>query len=164
MDDKLDTKYWRGVIKHYFKAGFTAAETHIQMQKVYSEQSPSYSTVKYWFRNFKTGHFSTDDDPRSGRPSDPIPKQKLEKIANFILANRKMSVQSISAELKLPYTTTYHCILNEVGYKKVNARWVPSILMEAQKAARIENARDILSTWADHWDELKGRMITSNET
>jgi transposase len=33
------------------------------------DKRPSYSTVKNWVARFRTGHLSTEDEERSGRPT-----------------------------------------------------------------------------------------------
>jgi hypothetical protein len=52
--------------KFPFKVGNTAAETHNMMRKAYSDDTLSQMTTYEWFKCFKNGRTSTNDDEWSG--------------------------------------------------------------------------------------------------
>jgi len=58
----------RAVMKFLFLQGKSAKNIHTEMSQTLAEKCPSYSTVKTWTSRFKTGHFTVEDEPRSGRP------------------------------------------------------------------------------------------------
>lgn len=82
----------------------------------------------------------------------------------MIFENRKITINTIAESLKLSYGTTYTAITKYIGFEKVNARWVPSKLTDAQKSARVESCVNLLRVWKLKWFELKSRIITSDET
>ena len=59
--EKIET---RGVIKFLHLKGYSAQQIYDEMKAVYGDDCPSYSTVKYWKRNFQTGHMSLTDQGR----------------------------------------------------------------------------------------------------
>jgi len=45
-------------------------ETKKWLDKYYPDSAPGKLTVEKWFAKFQTGHMSTEDDERSGRPKE----------------------------------------------------------------------------------------------
>ena len=74
------------------------------------------------------------------------------------MANRKMGIRGIAEAVGLSYGTTQRAIKDELGFKKLFARWVPSALKDEQKRARVANAREVLALWGSNWDELMSRL------
>ena len=75
-----------------------------------------------------------------------------------------MSVRTLGDTLGLSHGTTKRAINKYLSFKKLDARWFPAKLSDTQKAARAANARKLLCQWGANWAELKGRLITSDET
>lgn len=71
--------FFCSVIKHYFLRGKTAKETKEKLDKYYGISGPSDYTVKYWFREFRGGRNSADDEVCSGRPSDAVKLENVKK-------------------------------------------------------------------------------------
>ena len=55
-------------LKFYFKMGKTAMETLEMLQSLYSEETLSWKTVFQWFKRFREGYESVEDERRSGKP------------------------------------------------------------------------------------------------
>ena len=60
---KIDKIEYRAVIKFFVKEGLTPNEIHSKFVKVYEESSPSFSTIKKWTAQFKSGCTSLEVDP-----------------------------------------------------------------------------------------------------
>jgi transposase len=56
-------------IKFCYKLGKTATETHEMLVQVYGTEAVSRKCVYDWFKRFRDGKETTEDEPRSGRPS-----------------------------------------------------------------------------------------------
>jgi transposase len=62
-------KKCRAVTKYPFLKGNLAKQIYDGMLVTLGDKCPSYSTVKNWVARFRTGHSSTKDEKRSGRPT-----------------------------------------------------------------------------------------------
>jgi hypothetical protein len=59
----------RTCIKFCFKLNKTAAEIHRMLKEAFGEQPLSQGRTFEWFKRFKDGRESVEDDEYSGRPS-----------------------------------------------------------------------------------------------
>ena len=44
------------------------------------DKAPSYPTITKWLRHFRTGHKSTQDAPRPGRPIEVTTEEMVTKV------------------------------------------------------------------------------------
>ena len=61
---------YRAVIRYLYLKGKTGQEIHCESVNIYGYSAPSYAQVKFWVGEFKRGRMSSEDETRSGRPSD----------------------------------------------------------------------------------------------
>lgn len=160
----MEKQEYRQIIKHLVSEGKSAKQIDDDFARIYGDRKPSYTTVKKWVAHFKTGHTSLQDEPRSGRPKNALSPQMEAKIEALVLNNRKISINSVVEAVGSSYFTVYNYVTKNLGFKKMNARWVPNKLTEAQKTERVRVARSILRQWSSQWAELKTKLITSDET
>jgi hypothetical protein len=59
-------KEQRICVKFCFRVGKTAAETHNMLLEAYSDDASSQTMTCKWFKRFKNGRTSIDDDQQSG--------------------------------------------------------------------------------------------------
>jgi hypothetical protein len=57
------------------------------MSVTFGDERPSHSTVKNWVARIQTGHFSTEDKERSGRPTQVTIPGNIDDIHSMILDN-----------------------------------------------------------------------------
>ena len=62
---KMEPSEYRSVIKFLNMQGKSPVIFE-EMFSVYQEECPSYETIKYWVRKFKSGFLSIHDSPREG--------------------------------------------------------------------------------------------------
>ena len=81
------------VEQHYarrfmFREGESASKVYIRLQKAYGEHCMSRARVFEWFKRFKTGRTSIDNEPRSGRPSTAVNEQTIVQVNKLIRGDR----------------------------------------------------------------------------
>ncbi|KAJ8948150.1 hypothetical protein NQ318_009238 [Aromia moschata] len=64
-------------LKFPVKLGKTFTKAYAMLKEMYGNESLSCTQVFEWFKRFKEGRETTEDDPRPGRPST----ENIEKIA-----------------------------------------------------------------------------------
>jgi transposase len=73
------------VIKYVFLRGNSATKIYDDMSVTLGDKCPSYSTVKNWVARVRIGHLSTEDQERSGRPTQVTVPENLDAIHSMIL-------------------------------------------------------------------------------
>ena len=100
------------------------------------EHAPSYATVKEWVAQFKCGDFFTCDAPRPGRPKTVTTPKIIDKIHELILEDRRISAKSIAEQLVISRERVGSIIHEDLGMRKLSAKWVPKCLNADKKLQR----------------------------
>ena len=65
----------------------------------------SQSKTFLWYKRFKDGRTSVDDDERSGRPSTSTAPENVEKVRKAIIADRRQNIYDVCEIVRLSYGT-----------------------------------------------------------
>ena len=79
-------------MKFCYKLGKTATETHAMLVQVYRTDAVSRKCVYDWFKHFREGKETVDDEPRSGRPSTSVTTDNIERARQMLLQNNKIII------------------------------------------------------------------------
>ncbi|CAH1966648.1 unnamed protein product [Acanthoscelides obtectus] len=99
--------------------------------------STKSSTISRWYGEFKRGRVSLSDDPRVGAPKTAITQENVDAVRKLIIENRHVTYREIEASLKISKTSIQKILHEELGVRKLVSRWIPYLLTEEQKAARV---------------------------
>jgi len=78
-------------IKFCFKIGKPATETYQLLQQAYAEDTMGRTQAFDWFRRFKEGRTSVENDPRSGRLSTSRNEEMIVKVRTVVRNNRRLT-------------------------------------------------------------------------
>ena len=67
-------------VKVCYKLGKTATETHAMLVQLYRTDAVSRKCVYDWFKHFREGTETVDDEPRSGRPPTSVTTDNIEQV------------------------------------------------------------------------------------
>ena len=112
-------------IKFCVKLEKKFAEAYELMKKVYGDDYMSCTQVYTWFTRFKNGRDDLNDDPRPGRPEASNRAELVEKVREIITIDANFTVRMLTEELNLSYCTIYTILTEDLGKRKVFARFVP---------------------------------------
>ena len=70
----------RVLIKHYYLRAKASIEAEEKLDKYYDISAASITTVQRWIQEFNFSRTRTNDEPRSGRTSDTITAEMIERI------------------------------------------------------------------------------------
>jgi hypothetical protein len=73
-----------------------SAKKNYDMSFSFGDARPSYSTVKKWVATFRTGHLSTEDEERSGRPTQVTILVNVDAIHSMILDDLRISAKELT--------------------------------------------------------------------
>ena len=124
------------------------------MFSVYQEEWPSYETVKYWVRKFKSGFLSIHDSPLEGRPNFVVTEDSVCQVKTLVLEDRRVAVKQLAAITKMSVGSIATILHDHLHMSKVSARWVPRLLTPNQKEQRADSCKELI--------ELNTRFFLSN--
>jgi len=134
----------RAVIKFFSAARQGAKKLHAILTETLGEHAPSYSTVKNWVAQSKSGDFSTCDSPRHVRHKTVTIPEIIDHIYELIMEDRRISAKSIAEQLGISRKRVGSIIYEDLDMRKVSAKWVPKCLNADQKRQRCQSSEQIL--------------------
>ena len=133
------------------------------IQQAFGDEALSRSQCFEWYNRFKSGRTSTDEDPRSGRPSTSTNDAHINLVNNLVRANRRFTVREIAEEANISVGSC-HSILREIlGMARVASKFVPRILTDEQKERRVEICQELLDR-ANADPDFMETIVTGDET
>jgi exoribonuclease II len=88
-----------------FKAGLSATETLVLVQKAYGNEALNRSNAFRWYSRFRNGRELVEDDERDGRPKSTRTEVNIVAVAADLLKNDRRIASRMTAEsLNIPKT------------------------------------------------------------
>jgi hypothetical protein len=95
----------RVAIKFCFKAGLSATETLVLVQKAYGNEGLNRSNVFGWYSRFRDGRELVENGERGGRPKSTRTEVNIAAVAaNLIKNDRRIASRMIADSLNIPKT------------------------------------------------------------
>ena len=140
-EDTLEERY---AIKLCFKLGKNATETYGMLQTAFGASCMNRASVFEWHKRFKEGRESVRDDERCGRSKEVRTPELIGQIKNFMDKDRRVSIETISAQFDVSVGNVHTIIHEELKMRKICAKFVPRVLREDQKERRCHDSRDMV--------------------
>lgn len=113
---------------------------------------------------FKRGRTSLDDDERLKRLKTAITDDDIEKVHQMVLNDNRIKVREIAEALKISEEHVCYILTEELGMRKLTARWVPRLLTLDQKRVRMNISNALLAQLRHNKREFWRRLIIADET
>jgi transposase len=101
-------------IKFCCKLGKMATETHEMLVQVYVTEAVSRKCVYNWFKHFCDGNGTTEDEPRSGRPSANRTPNMIERVRQMLAQDRRVTLRLMAEELGISKDTVHTIIRKDL--------------------------------------------------
>ena len=141
LEDTLEERY---AIKFCFKLGNNATETYGMLQVAFQTFCMNRTSVFEWQKRFKEGRESVRDDERCERSKEVNTPELIDQIKNFMDKDRRVSIETISAQFDVSVGTVHTIIREELKMLKICAKFVPRVLREDQKERRCHDNREMV--------------------
>ncbi|UYV76172.1 hypothetical protein LAZ67_13002935, partial [Cordylochernes scorpioides] len=105
------------------------------------------------------GREDVNDEERAGRPSTSTTDEKINEVEKMILANRRSTV---AEDLNISIGSCHSIFINDLGMRRVAAKFVPKLLDCDQKQHRMNIVNEMLDSVRDDPNLLQ-RVITGDE-
>ena len=118
MEQRANIKF---CVKHEKKF----AETYELMKKVYGDDCMSRTQVSTWLTRFRNGREDFNDNLRPGHPEVSNRAELVEKVGEIIGIDANFTTKMLAEELNTSKNTIWRILTEDLGKRKVCARFVP---------------------------------------
>ncbi|UYV61688.1 hypothetical protein LAZ67_1005921 [Cordylochernes scorpioides] len=152
----------RTCIKFCVKNEIKFADAFRMLTVAYGEATLDRSNVYRWYKMFSEGREDVNDEERAGRPSTSTTDEKINEVEKMILANRRITVREVAEDLNISIGSCHSIFINDLGMRRVAAKFVPKLLNFNQKQHRMNIANEMLDSVRDDPNLLQ-RIITGDK-
>jgi ribosomal protein L37E len=121
-------KEQRVCVKFCFRVGKTTAETHNMLCEACGNDALCQMMAYAWFKCFKNGRTSTDDDEQSGGPSSSRSEPLIAQVEDIIHGYHWLTVQEVAEEVGISIGSCHTILTYDLGMHQVSAEFVPRLL------------------------------------
>jgi histone-lysine N-methyltransferase SETMAR len=133
------------------------------LQEAFRDNAMSQSKTFLWYKCFKDGQTSVDDDERSGRPSTSTTPENITKVREAVLADHRQTIHDVCEIVGLSYRTLQCILADNLNMRHISARFVPRLLSDDQKALRVSVCRELTQQARDDPNFISN-IITGEDT
>ncbi|CAH1959795.1 unnamed protein product [Acanthoscelides obtectus] len=112
-----------------------------ELLSVFGNEAPHQWTISRWYGEFKRG---PSDESRVGAPNTAATQEDVDAVRKLIIEDEHVTYGEIEASLKILKTSIQKILHEELGVRKLVSRWIPHLLTEEQKAARVNWCQETL--------------------
>ena len=150
-------------IKFCFKLEKNATETYGMLQTAFRSSCMKRASVFEWHKRLKEGRQSVRDNERCGRSKEVRTPELIGQIKNIMEKDRRVSIETISAQFDVSVLTVHTIIREEQKMRKICAKLVPRILREDQKERRCYDSREMVEL-INSDPAVLGALVTCDES
>ncbi|UYV71318.1 hypothetical protein LAZ67_8002615 [Cordylochernes scorpioides] len=152
----------RTCIKYCVKNEIKCADAFRMLTVAYGEATLDRSNVYRWYKMFSGGREDVNDEERAGRPRTSTTDEKINEVEKMILAKRRITVREVAEDLNISIGSCLSIFINDLGMRRVAAKFVQKLLNCDQKQHRMNIANEMLDSVRDDPNLLQ-RVITGDE-
>ena len=103
------------------------------------------------------------DEQRSGCQTS-ITLHKVQEIKELLDIDRHITVREVSQRVDCSVGTVHTKIHENLNMRRLCARWIPKMLLECQKAQRVESCRRFVQPFEREGETFLSRIVAADET
>ncbi|BFZ02340.1 hypothetical protein BsWGS_05379 [Bradybaena similaris] len=145
------------------KLGDTFTETYEKLHKVYGDECMSRTRVFEWFKRFQDGRENVESDHRSGRLVTSRSEKHIADVSSTVRENRRITIRELSEEHSISFGSVQAILTEDLGMRRVSAKFVPKLLSADQKDNWVSAAADLIDCVENNENFLK-TVITGDES
>ena len=144
-------------VKFCVKIGKSVTETFEMLKIAFGEEAVCRTQTYEWWKRFKKGRTSVDDDP--GRPSTSKTNDNVAKVREVICSNRRLTVREVAEEVSISKTVCHEILTENLGMHRIAAKFVLRLLTDDQQQNRVDVSQELLDR-ANGVDNFLKNIIT----
>ena len=143
--------------------GKTEKETMEMLVKAYGVAAMKRTALHKRYSRYENGYKSVMEEQRSGRPTS-ITSQKVQEIKELLDQDRRITVREVSQWVDCSIGTVHTIIHENLNMRRLCSRWIPKMLLECQKAQRVESCWRFVQRFEREGEYFLCRIVTADET
>ena len=116
------------------------------------------------YKRFSKCYNSAADLPSTRCHRTLNSKINVLKVKTLIDQNKRITVKELASCLDLSIGYVHRIIHNQLGMRRVTARWIPRLMNQDQKQARVSAAKGFLQRFHSERQQFLDRIVTVDET
>ena len=154
-----------------FRLGISATDCLTELQTAHEESSPSRSTLFRWFSEFREE--DTNKEETAGASAENVRGRRrstrtLEMIRNveeLLEDDCKTTVRELADCLEIGKTSVFEILTEDLHLRNVSSVWVPHLLSDANKEARVNCAKSIRTLfYREGIESFCNKLVVEDET
>ena len=133
------------------------------LQTAFRPSCMNRTSVFEWHKRFKEGRESVMDDERCGKSKEVRTPELIDQIKNFTDKERRVSIETISAQFDVSVGTVHTIIRGELKMRRICAKFVPRELREYQKERRCHHSWEMVEL-INSDPAVLDTLVTCNES
>ena len=117
MDSKNKMEL-RTYIRNRTLLGVSLKEIYEELKYVHKNVTVSMSTICRWMKKFKSGNFSFENAPYSGRSKSAMTKMNVDAVKSMITEDARYTVLDIAKSLGMSSGTVHKILTEELNPRK----------------------------------------------
>ena len=116
-----------GCVKFCCELGKNFTEIFHLLTQAHGQDCMTRTQCYEWFKRFKEGRMSADEDFRSGRPSISTNDDHVESVRAVIRGNRRLTVREVADEVGNSTGSCHQIFTEKLKMRRVSAKFVPRL-------------------------------------
>jgi hypothetical protein len=129
------------VVEYNFLRKLDPVQCHQEMKVVFKQYSPELPTIYLWYQKLSRHEPIHQESKRPGRPEN---SELIERIKSRLKQDQNMSASRIAQFEGCALTTVTKTLRHKLRLRRVTLRWVPYLLTDTIRDARVLGATNIL--------------------
>ena len=115
------------------------------MQKAYENEALNRSKVFRWYYRYREGRELVEDDERGGRPKSTRTEVNIAAVTDLVKYDHRIASRMIAESLNIPKTVVLRFLKEDLGKRKLCARFIPHSLTPEQREYQVTSCQDIIA-------------------
>ena len=124
----------------------------------------SFPTVFRWFKKFQAGSVSTEDASHCRRPKTATSAKMVAKVKRIVTSDARYTTRQIASMVGISLGAAHAILKHNLKMRKICARWIPHLLTNEQKRARVQSAKMLLKQFPNYNARSFASVVTGDET
>jgi len=133
------------------------------LQEAFGDNAMSQSKTFLWYKRFKEGRTSVNDDEHSGWLSTSTTPENVAKVCEGVLADCRQTIRNVFEVVGLSYGTVQCILADNLNMRCISARFVPRLLSDDRKTLHISVYRELKQQARDNPNFISN-IIPGDET
>lgn len=161
---ELTSENLRAMIFYDFGSGLSGQRSIGRLRSAFGDEAPSKPTVYRWFAEFKRGRSTLSKAPGKGQPKTAMTQENINAVQKLIEEDRHVTCREIQSSLGIGMSQIQKILHDELWVRKLVSRWIPKLLNDEQKAARVRWCRRTLARFNSGGSNAVFNIVSGDES